>query len=75
MFVDQNFFLIVRLSFSNIHVRTSRRMYRLAVPLLSPETLSSSSKSRNFLYNAHLTLFVRMDDTITCTNALVSIVI
>ena len=29
--------------------------------------LSSSSKSRIFLYNAHLALFVRMDDTITRT--------
>ena len=25
-----------------------------------------------FLYNVHLALFVRMDDTITCSNALVS---
>ena len=63
-----------RLNFSNIRGRTSRRIYRLALalPLLSPETLSSSSK---FLYNAHLALFVRMDDKITYTNASVSIVI
>ena len=33
-------------------------MYRLALPLLSPETLSLSSKSRIFLYNAHLALYL-----------------
>ena len=55
-------------TFSNIHGRTSRRIYRLGLPLLSPETLSSS------IYNAHLVLFVRMDDTITHTNASVFIV-
>ena len=53
-----------RLTFSNIHSRTSRRIYRLALPLRAPEKLSSS-KSRIFLYNAHLALFVRMDDTFT----------
>ena len=56
-----------RLTFSNIH-RTSCQIYRLALPLLSPEMLSSSSKSSIFLYNAHLALFVWMDDTITRTN-------
>ena len=35
-----------QLTFSNIRGRTSRRIYRLALPLLSPETLSSLS---NFL--------------------------
>ena len=54
-----------RFTFSNIRGRTSRRIYRLAVPLLSPEMLSSSSKSRIFLYNVHLALFVRMVDTQT----------
>ena len=44
-------------------------IYRLALPLRAPETLSSSSKSKIFLYNAHLALFVQMDDTITRTNA------
>ena len=58
-----------RLTFSNIRGRTSRRIYRLALPLCAPETLSSLSKSRIFLYNVHLSLFVRMDDTITFTNA------
>ena len=41
----------------------------------APERLSSSSKSRIFLYNAHFALFVRMDDTITRNYALVSIVV
>ena len=62
-------------TFSNISVRTSRRIYRLALPLHAPETLSTSSKSRIYLYNAHLALFVQMDDIITCTNASVSTVI
>ena len=61
-------------TFSNIHDRTSRRISRLALPLLSPETHSSSSKSRIFLYNAHLALSVRMNDTMTRTITLVSIV-
>ena len=33
-----------RLTFSNIRGRTSRQIYRLALPLLSPEMLSSLSK-------------------------------
>ena len=33
-----------RLTFSNIHDRTSCRIYKLALPLLSPETLSLLSK-------------------------------
>ena len=41
-----------RLTFSNISGRTSGRIYRLALPLRAPETLSPSSKSRVFLYNA-----------------------
>ena len=64
-----------RLALSNIHCRTSRRMYRLDLPLPSTETLSSSSKSRIFLYNAHLALFVQMDDTIAHSNASVSRVV
>ena len=48
-----------RLTFSNICSRTSRRIYRLALPLRAPETLSSLSKSRISIFNAHLTLFVR----------------
>ena len=47
-----------RLTFSNICGRTSRRIYRLALPLLSREMLSSLSKLRIFLSNAHLALFV-----------------
>ena len=57
-----------RLTLSNIRGRTSRQIYRLTLLMLSPEMLSSSSKSRIFLFNAHLALFVRMDDTITRTN-------
>ena len=45
-----------RLTFSNIRSRTSHRIYRLALPLHAPETLSSS---KDFLYNAHLALIVR----------------
>ena len=48
-----------RLTFSNICSRTSRRIYRLALPLRTPETLSLLSKSRISIFNAHLTLFVR----------------
>ena len=48
-----------RLTFSNIRSRTSRQIYRLALPLRAPETLSSLSKSRISIFNAHLTLFVR----------------
>ena len=48
-----------RLTFSNICSRTSRRIYRLALPLGAPETLSSLSKSKISIFNAHLTLFVR----------------
>ena len=48
-----------RLTFSNIRSRTSCWIYRLALPLRTPETLSSLSKSRVSIFNAHLTLFVR----------------
>ena len=48
-----------RLTFSNIRSRTSLQIYRLALPLHAPETLSSLSKSRISIFNAHLTLFVR----------------
>ena len=48
-----------RLTFSNIDSRTSRRIYRLALLLGTPETLSSLSKSRISIFNAHLTLLVR----------------
>ena len=48
-----------RLTFSNVDTRTSRRIYRLALLLRAPETLSSLSKSRISIFNAHLTLLVR----------------
>ena len=44
-----------RLTFSNIRGRTSRQIYRLALPLF----FSMFGKSRIFLFNAHLALFVR----------------
>ena len=62
MFVDEiniESYFSDRLSFSNIRRRTSRRIYKLALPLRAPETLSSLSKSRISIFNAHLTLFVR----------------
>ena len=48
-----------RLTFSNVDSRTSRRIYRLALLLRAPETLSSLSKSRISIFNAHFTLLVR----------------
>ena len=48
-----------RLTFSNVDSRTSRRIYRLALLLRTPETLSLLSKSRISIFNAHLTLLVR----------------
>ena len=62
MFVDEKIFESYfrdRLTFSNIRSRTSRRIDRLALPLRTPETLSSLSKSRISILNAYLTLFVR----------------
>ena len=56
-------YLSDRLNFSNIHGRTSRRIYRLTLPLRAPEMPDLKK------YNAHLTLFVWMEDTITRTNA------
>ena len=48
-----------RLTFLNIDSRTSHQIYRLALLLRAPETLSSLSKSRISIFNAHLTLLVR----------------
>ena len=62
MFVDKKKFesyFSDRLTFLNIYSRTSRQIYRLDLSLCAPETLSSLSKSRIFIFNAHLTLFVR----------------
>ena len=47
-----------RLTFSNIRSRTSREIYRLALALLSLETLSSLSELKISLFNAHLARFV-----------------
>ena len=57
-----------RLTYSNIHGRTFRQIYRLALLLRAPETLSSSSKSRIFLYNANLALFVQVVSIIILVN-------
>ena len=48
MFVDKKIesYFCDRLTFSYIRSRTSHRIDKLAQSLLSPETLSSSSKSR-----------------------------
>ena len=62
MFVDEKIFESYfrdRLTFSNICNRTSRQIYRLALLLSAPETLSSLSKSRISIFNVYLTLFVR----------------
>ena len=57
-----------RLTFSNIPGRTSRRIYKVALQLHATEILTSLSKSRIFFYNAHLALFVQIDNTIIRTN-------
>ena len=76
MFVDKTTTLNRTLAIdSPLQTFTVGLLIEFHLPLLSPETLSSSSKSKIFLYNAHLALFVRMDDTITCTSTLISIVI
>ena len=64
MFVDQKkekkkSYFSDRLTFSYIRSRTSRQIYRLALPLRAPETLSLLSKSRISIFNAHLALFVQ----------------
>ena len=59
MFVDQKKFesyFSDSFTFSNLRSRTSRRIYRLALPMLDPAKLSSLSKSRISIFNA---LFVR----------------
>ena len=60
MIVDQKIvgsYFSDRLTFLNIHGRTSRQIYRLALPLCAPEMLSSLNKI--FLHNVHLALFLR----------------
>ena len=44
----------------------------VAVPVLSPETLSSLSKWRISLFNAHLALFVRRMTQLQSNNSIVS---
>ena len=55
-----------RLTFSNIRSKTSRQIYTLALPLRAPEMLSSLSKSRISIFNAHLTLFDRRMTSHNC---------
>ena len=43
----------------NVLSRTSRRIYRLALPLRAPETLSSLSKSRISIFNDIRPLYFR----------------
>ena len=62
MFVDKKKFesyFSDQITFSNIHSRTSRHIYRLALLLCAPEMLSSLSTSKVSIFNVHLTLFVR----------------
>ena len=66
MFVGEKIFesyFSDRLTFCFLYLntvrRTSRQIYRLALPLRAPEMLSSLSISRISIFNAHLTLFVR----------------
>ena len=79
MFVDKkNMFesyFSDRLTFSNIRSRTSCQIYRLALPLLFPETLSSSSKSRILVYNATLLYLSDWMPQLPAQKASVSIVI
>ena len=79
MFVDQkklNYTLVIDSPFQTIAVGLLLEFIGyISVLVCSPETLSLSSKSRIFLYNVHLALFVWIDDILTCTNTLVSIVI
>ena len=70
MLVDKKIesYLAIDSPFSNIHGRTSRQIYRLALLLLSPEMLSSLSKLRIFLN------LMRTKDNYSCSIPSVSIV-
>ena len=62
MFVDQknlNHTLVIDSPFQTFEEGLLNLIYRLAQPLLSPQTLYTSSKSKIFLFNAHLVLFVQ----------------
>ena len=73
MFVDQINLLNRTVAFDSPFQIFIVGLHRPALPL--QKCFLSSSKSRIFLYNVHLALFVWMDDTITHTNASVSNVI
>ena len=71
MFVDKkslNRTLAIDSPFQTFVVGLLFEFIDLALPLRIPERFPCH-QSRIFLYNAHLALFVRMDDTITCTDA------
>ena len=51
--------LAVDSPFQTLAVDISSNIYRLALPLCTPETLSSLSKSRITLINVHHAIFVR----------------
>ena len=59
LWTNQYLYFSDQLTFSNIRSRTSRRIYKLALPLRAPEMLSSLSKSKISIFTAHFTLFVR----------------
>ena len=52
-----NHILVINLPFQS---RTFRQIYRLALPLHAPETLSSLGESKISLFNAHLEFVQRM---------------
>ena len=56
-----------QLTFSKIHGRTSRRIYRLTLLLHTQEMLSSF---RNYLFNVHLALFVQRMTPIRSHNSI-----
>ena len=57
--VKKNLNRTLEIDLPNVDSRTSRRIYRLALLLRAPETLSSLNKSRISIFNVHLTLLVR----------------
>ena len=61
MFVDKKYFesyVRDRLSFSNIHGRTSRRIYRLALPLCALQKCFPRRVNQGFSYIMHTLLYL-----------------
>ena len=69
-----NVTLVVNLPFQTLAVDFCR-IYRLHLPLRSPETLSSLSKSRISFFNANVPLFVRRMTQLRSQNLIGNIVI